>query len=168
MWSNLTVDCGPNAGWVFFHWYRQTQLSRACPLTTGMSFQRDITMAGTETRKLSPLVSENMLPTHPHTPTLPCKHIRSCETAAALVCCCGGWTQFSGGNDSVVETCTLGNINPSVAVPVLSQSFSAKTAKNLPHFSAADCGSFRLEREGGRERDRQIDRERERSNTSRM
>lgn len=65
-----------------------------------------------------------------------------------------------GGNGSVVETCTLGNINPSVAVSLLSHSFSAKTANNLPHFSAGDRGSFRLERE--RETERYIDREQER------
>lgn len=26
-WSTLTVDCGPISRWVFFHWYRQTQLA---------------------------------------------------------------------------------------------------------------------------------------------
>lgn len=156
MWSNLTADSGPNARWVFFHWYRQTQLSGPCPLTKGMSFLRsDITIAGTETRKRPPPSFWKHAPrssSHPHAALQAYMLLRNSSHACLL----RRWldTIFChGGNDSVVETCTLGNINPSVAVSVLSHSFSAKTAKNLPHFSAGDCGSFRLEREGAQEKE---------------
>lgn len=67
--STLKVDCGSICGWVFFHRYRQTQLSGLCLPTTGMDFQGDRTMAGTVTGKLSPLISQNTLIaqlTHPH------------------------------------------------------------------------------------------------------
>lgn len=53
---------------------RQTKLSRLCLPTTGMEFQGDRTMAGAETRKSSPLISQNKLSAH--TPTHCCKYTR--------------------------------------------------------------------------------------------
>lgn len=68
VWSTPKVDCGFICWWVFFHWYRQTQLSGLCLPTTGMDFQGDRTMAGTETRKLSPwfLKAHSSLSSHTH------------------------------------------------------------------------------------------------------
>lgn len=147
MWSNLTVDCGPDARWVFFHWYRQSQLSGPCPPTTGMSFsERHNNSRHRDEKTFLPGFWKHAprSPSYPHTTLQACVLLRNSSHAGLLLRRLD--TIFChGGNDSVVETCSLGNRSPSAAVSVLSHSFSAKTAKKFPHSSAGEWG---LETEG--------------------
>lgn len=121
-WSTLTVDCGPISRWVFFHWYRQTQLSGLCLPNHRHGLSRRQNNGRHGDKETFPLISQNTLSSVTHT-VLQVYILLSNSSRAGLVDikhCFWSWWKWVG---SVLKEYMQGNKSKCFCSSIFSHGF---------------------------------------------